>query len=74
MQTLYQNKDKKYISEKTSTVDFIVCTERIGRYLEGKYNRSLEYVTIGEFFINLKKEFGSGNDESVKVIDLKKIK
>ena len=55
-------------------MDFIVCTERIGRYLEGKYNRSLEYVTIEEFFINLKKEFGSRNDESVKVIDLKKIK
>ena len=42
--------------------------------IEDLEDRSLEYVIIGEFFINLKKEFTSRNDESVKMIDLKKIK
>ena len=42
--------------------------------IEDLEDRSLEYVIIGEFFINLKKEFSSRNDESVKMIDLKKIK
>ena len=42
--------------------------------IEDLEDRSLEYVIIGEFFINLKKEFSSRNDKSVKMIDLKKIK
>ena len=34
---------------------------------------SLEYEMIGKFLVDLKKEFGSRNDETIKVVELKKI-
>jgi len=33
----------------------------------------LEYGTIGEFLTDIKKEFGGGDEESVKVAELKKV-
>ena len=33
----------------------------------------LEYENIGEFLANIRKEFGGGNEESVKVAKLKKL-
>ena len=33
----------------------------------------LEYVTVGEFLIDLKKEFGGDDDEIMKVVELKKV-
>ena len=35
---------------------------------------NLEYEIVGEFLMNLKKEFGGDNDETMKVAELKKIK
>ena len=57
---------------------FIICTKRISRYLEEKCyeefkSRSLSYVTRGKFLSDLKKEFGGGNDEIMKVAELKKV-
>jgi len=37
-------------------------------------NRSLEFALIGEFLIDLKKEFSNGNDELVKIAELKRKK
>ena len=34
----------------------------------------LEYETVGEFLADIKKEFGGGDKESVKVTELKKVK
>lgn len=34
----------------------------------------LEYETVGEFLANIKKEFGGGNEKTVKVAELKRIK
>jgi len=34
----------------------------------------LEYETVGEFLANIKKEFGGGNEKTVKVPELKRIK
>ena len=34
---------------------------------------TLEYVTIGKLLIDLKKKFGKGNDETMKVTELKKV-
>jgi len=36
-------------------------------------NRSLKFALIGEFLIDLKKEFSNGNDELVKIAELKKM-
>ena len=33
----------------------------------------MEYETVGEFLDNLKKEFGEGDEESVKVVELKRM-
>jgi len=34
----------------------------------------LEYATVGEFLVDLKREFGKRDDETMKVTKLKKIK
>jgi len=59
-------------------MDFIIYAKRIGRHLEGKYDRGfkkwkfLSYTTVEEFLSDLKEEFGGGNDEIIKVTELKK--
>ena len=34
----------------------------------------LEYKTAGEFLVDIKKEFGEGDDKEVKVAELKRLK
>ena len=34
---------------------------------------SLEYETVGEFLADIRKEFGEGDEKSVKVAELKKL-
>jgi len=36
--------------------------------------RELEYVIVGKFLMNLKKEFDGKNDKIIKVAELKKVK
>jgi len=33
----------------------------------------LEFETVGEFLVEVKKEFGGGEEESVKVAELRKL-
>ena len=42
--------------------------------LEDLEGELLEYKTIGEFLADIKKEFGKGDKEMVKVAKLKRIK
>jgi len=37
-------------------------------------NKELEYITVGEFLMDLKKEFGRGDNKIIKVVELKKVK
>ena len=41
--------------------------------MENLETGSLEYETVGEFLADIKKEFGGGNKESVKMAELKKL-
>jgi len=41
--------------------------------LEELEERILEYKSVGEFLAAIKKEFGGGEEESVKVAELKKL-
>jgi len=41
--------------------------------LEDLEERVIEYESVGEFLMVIKKEFGSGDEESVKVVELKKL-
>ena len=36
-------------------------------------SESLSYTTVGEFLLDLKEEFREGDDETMKVVELKKI-
>ena len=40
---------------------FIVCTERISRYLEREHSESLSYATVKKILLDLKEEFGKGD-------------
>lgn len=35
---------------------------------------NLSYTTVGEFLSDLKKEFGGGDNKTIKVAELKKVK
>jgi len=35
---------------------------------------SLEYKTVGKFLADLKKEFSGGDDETIKIVELEKVK
>jgi len=35
--------------------------------------RSLSYVIVGEFLVDLKKEFSREDNETIKIIELKKV-
>jgi len=41
--------------------------------LEDLESENLEYEMTKEFLMDLRKEFGEGNDETVKVAELKKL-
>jgi len=41
--------------------------------LEDLKARLLEYETVGEFLADIRKEFGRGDKESVKVAELKRL-
>ena len=41
--------------------------------MEDLESRSLEYVIVREFLIDLKKEFSGREDETMKVVELKKV-
>jgi len=41
--------------------------------LEELEAEELEFETVGEFLVEIKKEFGEGEEESVKVAELRKL-
>ena len=41
--------------------------------IENLESEKLEYVIVGEFMMDLKKEFGGGDNETIKVVELKKV-
>ena len=53
----------------------IIYTERISRCIEEKYVEvgEVEFGLVGECLLELKKEFGGGDEELVKVVELKRI-
>ena len=41
--------------------------------MEDLEEKLLEYETVGEFLTNIKRKFGEGDEESVKVAELQKL-
>ena len=59
-------------------MDIIICTRRISGCVKEKYigrseERLLEYKIVEEFLADIRKEFRGGNEELVKVVELKKL-
>jgi len=58
-------------------VDPVICARKIGRCIKGKHFEKSKGRTIrktaGEFLVDIKKEFGGGDKETVKVVELKRI-
>ena len=59
-------------------MDVILCAGRGSRYIEKNMLEKLEvgeleFKTVGEFLTEIKKKFGGGEEESVKIAELKKL-
>jgi len=59
-------------------VNAVIYTGSISKYLEKNIIKDLEseslvYTIIGEFLTDLEKKIGGGNNDTMKVIELKKI-
>jgi len=70
MQALLEDEDKRSNGRRADSVDYIICTERISRCVERKHvGRSGSRRILGR----IKKKFGKGDEEAMKVAELKRI-
>jgi len=70
MQVIHKNEAEGVVSGETDSMDPLLCIGRISRYLE---TGEVEYELAGKFLLEIKKEFGGGDEELVKVAELKRI-
>ena len=73
------NKDKDGSSKETDSVDIVIYVGESANIwkknvLEDLKAGVLEYVIVGKFLVDLKREFGRGDNEIIKVPELKKVK
>ena len=77
MQVIYQNEVERRTSRRAGTMDPIICTRRDSGCMERECEElevgEVEYETVEKFLLNLKKEFGEGEEESVKAAELRKL-
>ena len=80
MQIVLEDEVKGSNSRRTGVVGFVVCAGRDSRRVERKRDMmeeletgEVEYESVEDFLICLKKEFGGGEKESVKVAELRKL-
>ena len=84
MQIIFEDKVKGNYGRRTGAVGSLICAERICRYMERKHiwkenvmeeleSEEVEYESVKEFLTNLKREFGGGEEELVKVAELRKL-
>ena len=79
MQIVYLNKDKGGSSRETDSVDIVIYVGESAdiwkkNVLEDLKAGVLEYIIVGKFLVDLKREFGRGDNEIIKVAELKKVK
>ena len=78
MQIVYKDEDKEAAVEEQ--IQWVLSYVQGGladvwkeNVLENLETGVLEYETVGEFWVDIKKEFGGGDKESVKIAELKKL-
>jgi len=78
MQVVHKDEDEGDGSRGVDSVDVIICVRKISRCLEGECLREVERRRIGiqisgEFLAAIKKELREGEEELVKVEELKRL-
>ena len=76
MQVIHKNEVEEGTSGGTNPMDIIICPRWIiwkKNMMEELETEEIEFESVGEFLAEIKKEFGGGDEESVKVVELKKI-
>ena len=78
MQIILEDEIERSNSGGTSLMGFVICAGRIGRcweenVMEEMESGEVEYKFAEEFLTSLKKEFGGGEEESIKVAELRKL-
>jgi len=76
MQIVHKNEVEGNVSRRAGAVSSIICAGGIGGRMERKCNLEsgeVEYESVEEFLTSLRKEFGGGEEESVKVAELRRI-
>ena len=66
MQIISKDENERSSSRRTNTIDTIIYVGRIGGYMKQEL--------VGKFLLGLRKEFGEGDKESVKVAECYKLK
>ena len=78
MQVIPENEDERSNSGRIDPMSVIICIRRIGRCMERKFigifrdRRSRIWVSR-RIFVRVKKEFRGGDEESVKITELRRI-
>ena len=78
MQAIYKDEVEGFASRRTDSISPFLYAGKISRYLEESVMKELEtgeieFESVGEFLAKIRKEFEEGNEESVKIAELKKI-
>ena len=80
MQIIFKDKNERDNNRSTSTVGIIIHTERglvkvwKKNLLEDLKIKEVEFKSVEESLLELRKEFGGGYEELVKVMKLRRIK
>jgi len=69
------HEDEESSGERADPIGIVICTGEISKHLEGEHvgrpgGRTIRIRDSGEFLTDIKREFGGGDEESVKVAEL----
>jgi len=78
MQVISENEEEESYGGETDTVDFVIYTGELAdvwkkNILEDLEVGILEYEMVGEFLMDIRKEFGGGDEEATKIAKLRRL-
>ena len=73
------DENEGYSNREADSVDFVICARRLSKYLErnlfGRFKgRSTRIYNSKGIMVDLKREFSGGDNETMKIAELKKLK
>ena len=78
MQVVHKDKDEESTTRGTGPIGAVLCTRRVSRCVKGKHirrtgSRRTRIQDSRRILAKIKKEFGEGEEESVKAAELRKL-